>query len=687
MTQLEQDRRNYILERMAFAIDAMEKFPSFEAQDEVIQAADPKRTGQILAFGEQLAEAWPDSTFEVFLQLSFLLSDSIVRAAEAMTMPDAPPREAALPEDPVTSHMFGTEDAAGRDGLPFAETLSSLLGRNAMMLLLTPSREGPGKLQPHELSRGGWYLLVQMRPQVKIETELQQMDQFDRRLAKDVVAAAWTLVALAAHMHGDIFVTEGSFHLSAVTGGSLTTSVGRGSETVMAFWPSSMRSAVRLLREAVQSDEIDACDMMWLAAGVARVMLHSSGWGEPESGITYQLFLSHRGRDLKADLTRAVLALDIRPDVFLDCLSLPRGLVNRHFVFRSLVRSQTVVVVDSPNFQESVWCRKELWVAEALARLGCANLRNLGGVDQVVEVLSEERRGGRLRTPAEIAAAVLSHSTGDENNKNDEDDEDDRTSWVCNRILNDVDYWARTPNLHSAREAGLPLGGLQTMVDWLHPRRGYESADIEVVRVEVVARVEAMFQQVSLDASAWAAAQQQIEGAARDRTADLWATAAQLTVAALSLRTRPYSKMETRRYVVAVNRITYELLELVRHEPEGTRERLPAYFKLAAGAVALDLAAQDRGEVLRLGLEDLLSDTALCQEGLILLDVRSPSAERDFLLRLVLLIVANDIGSVGVLQDGRAPVHNSRVDGVCLEILPCVTFYPGMESIFPGLPR
>ena len=49
MTELERDRLSYLLERMDFAIHAMGAFPSIEAQDKVIQAADPGRAGQLIA--------------------------------------------------------------------------------------------------------------------------------------------------------------------------------------------------------------------------------------------------------------------------------------------------------------------------------------------------------------------------------------------------------------------------------------------------------------------------------------------------------------------------------------------------------------------------------------------------------------------------------------------------------------
>jgi hypothetical protein len=677
MTELEQDRLNYLLEGMDLAARVLDGFPSFEAQHEVVTASGAEEGDELKAVIEPLMHLWPEHTFELFVGLSFLLGDSIVRASEGLAEAAAQPAE-ALPAGGVAGHMFGSEDAAAREGIPYAETLSVLLGWAAPGLLVKPTAEGPGKLQPHELSRGGWYLLAQMRHQIKVEYELRQMAALDPLQAKAVVAAAWTMVALAAHMHGAVFATtEGRMHLSAVTAGSVTMSMGQGAETITMFWPSSVRSVVRLLREALQSDVLDACDMMWLAAGMARVLIHSSGWGEPETGGPgYGLFLSHRGRDVKADLTRAVLSLGVRPAVFLDCLSLPRGLINRHFVFRSLVRSRAVVVVDSPNFDESAWCRKEAWVAEALARLGLAQLVRVGGAGQAARLLEDESRTGRLSPPPPVAVAAGAPA----------ENEDDPTAWVCNRILNDIDYWARTPNLHSAREKKLPIGCVQPMLDWLRTECRAGTTDTAALRTALIGHVRTMLSQLAADVSRWQATQPASGPDGPGPAADLWATAAQLTVAALSLRTRTYSKMETRRYVVAVNRLTYEILDAVRRDPAADPARLPDCILLAAGAVALDLAGEDRPAVMEIGLADLVNGRALCQDVLLMLDVRRPGPRRDFLLRLVLLLVANDVGSVGVLQDGTDPVHDRTIDGTSLEVLPCVTLYPGMESLFAGLP-
>jgi hypothetical protein len=121
---------------------------------------------------------------------------------------------------------------------------------------------------------------------------------------------------------------------------------------------------------------------------------------------------------------------------------------------------------------------------------------------------------------------------------------------------------------------------------------------------------------------------------------------------------------------------------LLSSDPGARAEQFPTYLTIVGGAVALDLAAEDRKSVCAIGLAQLLEESAQVREGLILLDARQPGIERDFLLRLVLLLVWNDVGSVGLIQDGNAPVHNKKIDGKSLEILPCVTIYPGMESVF-----
>lgn len=670
MTEHEQARIEFLLDRMDAAIDFMAMFPSHAAQEESAGSDDTNDPEWLGRFLSSLMDAWPAGTFDVFVELSIVLSDCIRTAAERLSQ--------LRPEEPSFleryAQLSGSEDADLSYDVPYAKTVTTLLGPRVFNQLLTPGPDGLHQLQPHELSRANWYLLWQMRHQIRLEHELRRMGDLCPQESKLLVAAAWTMAALATHMHPSAFVTEGQIHLSAITGGSMTVSIGRGTETIAEPWPSSVRLAVKVLREAVESETVDACDMMWVAAGVARIKAHSSGWSEPE-GDSYEhmVFLSHRGSDVKKALAQLILQLGVPQEVFLDCLSLPRGLVNRHFVFRSLARSGVVLVVDSPHFNESAWCRKEAWVAEALARHGHLHLSWAAGYEGALPYI---KLAAEVGEPDDAdAARENGHAR-----EGDDDEEEFDTSWVCNRILNDIDYWARTPNLYSAKEKGLPVDFFEPMLTWLRAECDNPTRYADALRVSLLAHVHALLSDLTAVAKRLKSEPEGPRG-----VSDLYASAAQLVVAALSLRTRPYSKMETRRRIVALNRVVAEIIYLVGNDSEAIAERLPDYLLLAAGATALDLAGDDRYELPHLGLNQLVSGVAICRDGLLLLDVRRPETGRDFILRLVLLMVAHDLGSVGVLQDGGAPVHQTVIEGTSLEVLPCVTLYEGMESLFTEL--
>ncbi len=68
--------------------------------------------------------------------------------------------------------------------------------------------------------------------------------------------------------------------------------------------------------------------------------------------------------------------------------------------------------------------------------------------------------------------------------------------------------------------------------------------------------------------------------------------------------------------------------------------------------------------------------------GLLLLDTREPGPQRDLVLQLIVLIVSNGLGSVGIVQDAADEVHRGRIDDFSLTVLPCVTLYPGMDDPF-----
>ena len=104
-----------------------------------------------------------------------------------------------------------------------------------------------------------------------------------------------------------------------------------------------MRSVLAVLAEAVENALLGAADLMWMGAALARIRHIEIRNVEP---ITvdeehFGLFLSHRGRDAKLPLSVAVQDLPPTHGVFLDCLTLPHGVVNRSFIYSSLAHSTT----------------------------------------------------------------------------------------------------------------------------------------------------------------------------------------------------------------------------------------------------------------------------------------------------------------------------------------------------------
>ena len=63
-------------------------------------------------------------------------------------------------------------------------------------------------------------------------------------------------------------------------------------------------------------------------------------------------------------------------------------MVNRNFVFGSLARSSRVLIVETENFDESEWCRKEAWFAEALEACELARVERQGLASTESEVAS-----------------------------------------------------------------------------------------------------------------------------------------------------------------------------------------------------------------------------------------------------------------------------------------------------------
>ena len=317
--------------------------------------------------------------------------------------------------------------------IPFDRTMTTLLGQDALLWLTTASGSGVAKLQPHEFSRTGWRNLWAIDTQLEIEQELLGAPPEIGYLAKIVVALCWTLAALASFISPAVFFGETTPHLSSEREGQYTVSVGRATHTLVDFRTDGLMSMVLILAEGLTNPLLSAADLMWMGAALARVREVHSGHREalPMMEEQFDLFLSHRGRDAKRSLSGAVQTLRPASGVFLDCLTLPRGMINRNFIYSSLARSKEILIVDTENFNESEWCRKEAWFAGLLTAHRLAGSKRVTLSNAIELVKSGSPKSARGRPSQKLSYPIAS------------------------RVLRDVDYWARKPNLHSLREAGL----------------------------------------------------------------------------------------------------------------------------------------------------------------------------------------------------------------------------------------
>ncbi len=375
--------------------------------------------------------------------------------------------------------------------MPYSATLATLLGPDVFQWLTAPSQSGHSKLQMHELSRVGWADLDSIGNQLKIESELARLDADHSPAAKSVVALAWTVVALASFVDPSIFIGDHAAYVSSLREHRLSWSSGIGTHTIIEYLTESMIDMVRVLARGLREPEITACDLMWIAMGVARRRSVTSGHGGPLQvrEQRFSVFVSHRGPDAKQMLA-AQLASAPLGRAFLDCLVLAKGIVNRRFVFESLARSGHCLIVETANYAASPWCRKERWLAETLSQLGLMTIERRSLAAALVALAAER--------PADASVA------GDF----------DHQYPITDRVLSDIDYWGRAPNRHSLTESGEDTSCLDPLAALV----ASEQHPCEVDPHTAVSAIHSLFRTV---------AQRPVRDAF-----DLWSTAAQYAVAA-----------------------------------------------------------------------------------------------------------------------------------------------------------
>ena len=654
-------------------------------------------------------KAWPNGLCEIFVACSHIISDCMqeIEAGSPLVIPKRvaiPNRHEimvkilgfaakaidqmqsghlhftnVIPADPSIQECLAAEIAIevgpGERNLihpllPFRKTVAMLLGPQAIGWLATMDENNRRTLNPNEASRERWFELRRLESQIGVESELRTLDGVAVATSKAVVGAAWVMASLMTFMDPQIFEAEDKPRVTSIRQRDISLSIGYGSHILSEFRPCSMIEVVKALRAAISSYLITSCDMMWIGASLASLTGYTTTTGandvSPDGQFT--AFFSHRGKDSKQLLLANVQRLPASSRLFLDCLRVSNGLVNRHFVFRSMANSQCVIIIETENFHNSEWCKKEAWFADVLYGLGLCDVHRVSSVPEAISYLDRFATEGESSVNAGLQIGMFEDNT---------DTAPHGVSWTCYRVLKDIDYWARAPNIYSAREKGLNVSRLIWFRDWIMGGGSLQKLDAKLS----MARIRRFLHMMVLKVMAF--------GPPRAREGevnfyvdsfDLLAAAVQLSVATMCARSGVYSKTNTRHHLDKAISVAYDICLNMDHYGCSNPKEGSFLLALACGIVSLDLSPADKFvyEV----VDVLVVPPFIFESGTVLVDARDDIPGRDGLLKYVSALAYAGLASVGILQNGENPIHEACIDGRELQVLPCVTQYPGMEAMF-----
>jgi hypothetical protein len=158
--------------------------------------------------------------------------------------------------------------------VPYENLIYTFLGPNTFEYLSLSSMERKPKLQPHEASRVEWIKLLEIDSQVRLDGELRSLGALNNERAKDLVVAAWALMASMAFMSPSVFWSESEAYVSSVRQGALTVSSGSAGNIVRVipeFTPSSLIDSLDFLTYSINDPIFEAVDLMWIALALTQV--------------------------------------------------------------------------------------------------------------------------------------------------------------------------------------------------------------------------------------------------------------------------------------------------------------------------------------------------------------------------------------------------------------------------------
>jgi hypothetical protein len=149
----------------------------------------------------------------------------------------------------------------------------------------------------------------------------------------------------------------------------------------------------------------------------------------------------------------------------------------------------------------------------------------------------------------------------------------------------------------------------------------------------------------------------------------------------LSIGSTTTSKVEAREAADNVARLTLELLDLLSETETAIGRNWKDWFGAMMTAVALQYD-REQTSTLAASIGSVLCGSAgNVKARQLLLDVRQADLTSQFRLRFAGMLIRYGIGSAVLVQSSDNMVHNTSVDGLELNVLPCITLYPGMANL------
>jgi hypothetical protein len=385
---------------------------------------------------------------------------------------------------------------------------------------------------------------------------------------------------------------------------------------------------------------------------------------------SFRVFLSHRGMDAKADLAAKLAGSEAYSGVFLDCLRLPRGCVNRLFVYSSLVRSGIVYLIRTENFANSEWCLKEQRLAEYLGSKGRLDCRDFPSVEAAWSTLTREQRapaeGLDMPAPAVAGPAdVREASLG--------------PLWIINSDFKGQD---RAPNRNTLEGYQGFLSAVDHAVSLVGGAMRSSGQGRSSLASAIVEAVEPLLEQVVASTSRTKPGVDLLTfHGLTSLPTDVLIVFGQIVFGLVSIGTRTSNKVESRQAADGFLRMVPEFVELASRAETCKRERWVEYFVVMTVARALEFDRERRNDLPVEAGRRLCGDAATFKERHVLLDVRGRTGLAQFRLRLAAMLIRYGIGAVGIIQSASDTVHDESIDGFDLSVLPCITLYPGMAGM------